>query len=421
MATHQIFRPVALNAQQTQWLGEVVLVRPLSFTVLSAAAALCAAAALLLLAFGSYTRSVAVLGQLVPDSGLLKLQVPQAGVVTEKRVREGQHVRAGEVLYVLSGERQSSTQGLTHAAISGQVGARLDSLHGELEKTRLVQQDERVALVKRIAARQSEMQKLDSQIDSQRARVRLSEEAVARYEGLLAQKYIARETLQLKQADFLDQKLRLQELERERINTGRELAAAEAELGSVPLRQQNQLAQIERNIAAAGVELAENEARRRLVITAPQSGIATAVVAAPGQTVEPGKPLLSIVPDGAKLQAHLYAPSRAIGFVKPGDVVLLRYQAFPYQKFGHAQGVVASVTRTALPPSEIAEAVAVMAGQGGEAQYRITVELASQAFQAYGAQQALQAGMLVDADVLQESRRLYEWALEPLYSLSGRF
>ncbi|UMR29041.1 HlyD family efflux transporter periplasmic adaptor subunit [Massilia sp. MB5] len=373
------------------------------------------------MAFGSYTRSVAVLGQLVPDSGLLKLQVPQAGVVTEKRVREGQHVRAGEVLYVLSGERQSSTQGLTHAAISGQVGARLDSLHGELEKTRLVQQDERVALVKRIAARQSEMQKLDSQIDSQRARVRLSEEAVARYEGLLAQKYIARETLQLKQADFLDQKLRLQELERERINTGRELAAAEAELGSVPLRQQNQLAQIERNIAAAGVELAENEARRRLVITAPQSGIATAVVAAPGQTVEPGKPLLSIVPDGAKLQAHLYAPSRAIGFVKPGDVVLLRYQAFPYQKFGHAQGVVASVTRTALPPSEIAEAVAIMAGQGGEAQYRITVELASQAFQAYGAQQALQAGMLVDADVLQESRRLYEWALEPLYSLSGRF
>ncbi len=420
MATPQIFRPHALNAQQTQWLGDVVLMRPLSFTVLSAAAALCAAAALLLLTFGSYTRSVAVRGQLAPDSGLVKLHVPQAGVVTERRVAEGQSVRAGDVLYVLSGERQSSTQGLTHAAISGQVGARLDSLHGELAKTRLVQQDERAALVKRIAALQSEAQKLDSQIDSQRARVRLAEDAVARYEGLFAQKYIGRETVQQKQADFLDQKLRLQELERERIGGGRELAAAQAELGSGPLRQQNQLAQIERSIAAAGVELAENEARRRLVITAPQSGIVTAVAAAPGQTVEPGKPLLSIVSAGARLQAQFYAPSRAIGFVKPGDAVLLRYQAFPYQKFGHARGVVASVTRTALPPAEIPEA-AVLAGQGGEAQYRITVELASQAFQAYGARQALQAGMLVDADVLQETRRLYEWALEPLYSLSGRF
>jgi membrane fusion protein len=119
------------------------------------------------------------------------------------------------------------------------------------------------------------------------------------------------------------------------------------------------------------------------------------------------------------LQAHLYAPSRAIGFIRPADHVLLRYQAFPYQKFGHAQGVVASVSRTALSASELAGAP-TGAAANGEPLYRITVILARPTITAYGKPQPLQAGMLVDADILQEKRKLYEWVLEPLYSLTGK-
>ncbi len=131
------------------------------------------------------------------------------------------------------------------------------------------------------------------------------------------------------------------------------------------------------------------------------------------------KPLISVVPVGARMQAHLYAPSRAMGFVKPGDAVLLRYQAYPYQKFGHARGRVLQVARTALPSQELAGVAGSQPG-GGEPVYRITVELARQSIRAYGKPQPLQAGMLLEADVLQDTRRLYEWVLEPLYSLTGK-
>jgi membrane fusion protein len=57
---------------------------------------------------------------------------------------------------------------------------------------------------------------------------------------------------------------------------------------------------------------------------------------------------------------------------------------------------------------------------GSEPLYRITVNLAAQAVTAYGQPQMLQAGMSLDADILQERRRLYEWVLEPLYSLTGK-
>ncbi len=56
----------------------------------------------------------------------------------------------------------------------------------------------------------------------------------------------------------------------------------------------------------------------------------------------------------------------------------------------------------------------------GEPVFSITVRLNQQSVKTYGTELPLQAGMRLDADILQETRRLYEWMLEPLYSISGR-
>ena len=73
-----------------------------------------------------------------------------------------------------------------------------------------------------------------------------------------------------------------------------------------------------------------------------------------GQAVSPSQLLAVIQPDGAALQVHLFAPSRAVGFIRPDERVNLRYQAFPYQKFGQQEGRVRSVAHTALSAAELA-------------------------------------------------------------------
>ena len=101
----------------------------------------------------------------------------------------------------------------------------------------------------------------------------------------------------------------------------------------------------------------------------------------------------------------------------------LRYQAFPYQKFGQQRGRVLQVSRTPLSPAELAGLnlpVALSQGAGSEPLYRITVALERQTVAAYGQEQALAAGMQLDADVLLERRRLIEWIFEPLLSLAQR-
>ena len=130
-----------------------------------------------------------------------------------------------------------------------------------------------------------------------------------------------------------------------------------------------------------------------------------------GQSVRTGEPLLRILPRGSRLQAELLVPSRAIGFMDPGDRVQLRYQAYPYQKFGHHTGRVVRIARSAVKPA---------AGGNGEPLYRVLVQLDSQAIRAYGKAEPLRPGMLLDADILGARRKLYEWVLEPLYSVTGR-
>lgn len=421
---HRIFRQAAIEAKHTSWLGQVILIRPITFSFLTALTAAMATVIIAFLILGTYTKRSRVSGHLVPSSGLLKVYAQQPGIVLEKRVVEGQKVRRGDILFVLSSERQSSTLGNTQANISSQVEARKKSLHAELEKNRFLQQDERNALTEKIASLQTELLKLDSQIEGQRNRVKLSKNTFSRYENLQAQGYISKDQLQQKQEELLDQHNRLHSLERDHIAIKREISIRKYELSGLALKHQNQLANIDRSIKSAEQELSESEAKRRLIVTAPENGTATAALVDIGQAVDASKTLISIVPEGSILQAQLYAPSKAIGFVKPMDMVLLRYQAYPYQKFGHAVGTVAYISKTALDSTELG----IVGGNGSylrnggnrEPLYRITVNLSSQTITAYGKQQTLQPGMLFDADVLLDKRRLYEWVLEPLFSVTGK-
>ena len=178
---------------------------------------------------------------------------------------------------------------------------------------------------------------------------------------------------------------------------------------------------IERDLSALAQQAAENEARSRIVVRAPQDVVVSGVLAEPGQTVTPAVALASLLPADARLQAQLFAPSSAVGFVRPNQPVELRYQAFPYQKFGHQSGAVVQVSRSPLQASELAGlALPAALSASGEPLYRITVALDHQSVAAYGEPQALVPGMQLEADVLLDRRRLIEWLFEPVLGIAGR-
>ena len=287
----------------------------------------------------------------------------------------------------------------------------------------------RAALARQIEAMRGELAQMGVEGELQNQRLTLAREAQARLESLRADNFISAAQVQAKAEELLGLQAQLQGLSRQRATQLREIGTLEAQLRELPLQAQALQGETERNLAALAQESAENEARQRIVVRAPQDGVLTAVLAEPGQSVSPAAALASLVPAQAKLQAHLFAPSSAVGFLRPQQDVLLRYQAFPYQKFGHHAGKVLQVSRTPLQASELAGlslstlATGISAATttgGGEPLYRITVALDEQAIPAYGQAQPLAAGMQLEAAVQLDRRRLFEWLFEPVIGLAGR-
>jgi membrane fusion protein len=414
-----IFREESLEAVQTRLQGEVILVPRMSTWWWCFLALAILAALVVFVTSGSYTRRSTVAGHLVPVTGMIRVQTPQTGVIIERKVTEGQPVRKGDVLYVLSSDRIGSGAREIQQDISQEIGQRRVSMQGEIARNQKVQNEELAHLNRRITALQADGQTIGRQIEQQRRRVAVAEDLKRRYQSLADQDYIAKEQLIQKELELSEQQSRLQALERDVQSTQRELGATAREIDSTKSRYANQNSGLQRMLSSAQQELTEVEARRRVVVTAPEEGVATLVSGEVGQVADVARPLLNIVPLKSPLQARLFAPSRTIGFIRPGDKVLVRYQAYPYQKFGLHEGKVVSISTAAVPGAELA-GFALPDVPAGEPVYAITVDLQSQKVMAYGQAQALQAGQRLDADILQETRKLYEWMLEPLYSITGK-
>lgn len=417
-----LFRLEALAQRQSNWLGEIVLIRPVSFRVLTLVAALFAALVIIFFFFGSYTKRSTVPGQLVPSSGQLKIHSPQYGVVLNRYVDEGQLVKQGAQMFRLSSERFAGNSGPVQAEVSDQLSQRYQSLNEELTKQQQLQAEERQSLKSKLKSLQQELVTLAQQTASQEKLVQIATNATDRYQGLMEKGYISMDQFQQRQAELLGQRQTLQGLARETTALTQQLVERRHEFSGLSATHENQLGSIQRSLSSVQQELIESEAKRTLIITAPQEGVATAILVEPGQTVDSSRPMMSIVPVNSRLQADLYAPSKAIGFVHEGDQVKVRYEAYPYQKFGQHSGNVLSISKTTLSASELASMNGSVPGLGlnGEQIYRIRVDLEAQSVLAYGELRPLQAGMLVEADILHETRRLYEWVLEPLYSLTGK-
>ncbi len=414
-----LFRHEALAARRAPLLGEIVLM-PGASSRWTALIALCVVLALvLLISLGTYTRRSTVGGQLFPAEGLIRVTAPQPGVVVEQWVRDGQNVHRGDVLFVLSGDRAGPDTLDYQRGIATQIEARRRSLEEELRRSGAAEPVEAEQLRRRIASMRAETAQVARQAEQLNLRIVGAQDAVQRYEGLFKQGYASRDELLAKQAELTELRNRLQGNRRDALVLEREAAATQRELDTLRARYANQRSELERAVSTARQEFTEIEARRRILVAAPSDGQVTLTQAEVGQSVEPNRPLAHLLPSTTQLVARLYAPSRAAGFVKTGAPVLIRFDAFPYQQFGQHTGRVLSVSTAAVGGADI-QGFAPRPELVGETLFAINVSLPAQAIDNAGQRLPLQAGMRVEADLLHETRRLYEWILEPLYAARSR-
>lgn len=425
-----LFRPEVLAARQAQWLGGIRIGRPLSFSVVTGAALAMAAALIAFACWGEVARKVTVHGLLLPQGGLINVAAQQAGVIAEVLVREGDEVKAGQPLLQLRSERVT-VAGDAALLTAQALAARRATLETERRLTEQNLRQRLDSLQQRQQSLQAEERQALAELDTHRLRLQLGQKSLERQQQLAHDGFVAAAQVQQKQEELLDLQLRERNAERNLQALQRDLQTVRADRQALETQTQTALTQLDRSVASLDQETTEADGRNGLTLTAPQSGRVSAITLGAGQYVQVAQTLVSLLPtqsskgaeaNAAELQAQLFAPSRTAGFVQPGQTVWLRYAAFPYQKFGMAQGEVVAVSRSPIAPQDLPNGqgqALVAAAQANEPMYRITVRLHQQTVNTYGKPTQLAAGMSLDAEVQQDSRKVWEWLLEPALAVAG--
>jgi membrane fusion protein len=407
-----LFRQEAIDFlhQRHSW-GEVVSLQPLSSTILTWTLAGVIGLILCFLSVAQYARKETVIGYLTPTSGTAKIFVPQQGFIKEIQVKEGQEVVEGDPLLTVVTSQITANGDDVNTTVLAVLAQQRNVVERQIaaeERRTASEQDRFASTIKGI---EGEITQLENQRNIQNERLVISESFVSTGTKLTASGALAPIELKRREEAALEQKQSLVSLDQQITARRTQLADTRHTLEQLPAVVAERIRVLRNDLSSIEQRVAEVNGRRAYVIKAPTSGRVSTLQATVGQVADPRHMQLEIIPFDGHLQAELFFPTRAFGFVRPGQQVRILYDAFPYQKFGTYHGSVTKVSHTILTANETTGPITLK-----EPAYRVTAALERPDIDAYGRKMPLQPDMLLRADVILEQRSLMRWLLDPVLS-----
>ena len=412
-----LFRQEVIDFQQNErQFGQVGLLQPISITIMTWFITAFVALGISLLLISPYSRKATVEGYLKTASGTAKIFALQRGTITNVHVIEGEDVKKGQPLLTIDTAQISSTGEDVNVVILDTLMNQRDQLNRQIagEEQRMASEQERLTLL--IQGRNDEITQIKAQIPLQENRISLSESLVASIAQLVRKGVATDVEYKRRQAEALDQKQGLNSQRQQLAAKQNELTDNQYSLSQLPIVTAGKIQLLRNDLSTIEQRIAEINGRRAFVIRAPMAGRVTALQASVGKVAEINQLQLEIVPSDSTLRAELFVPSRAIGFVRVGQRVGIRYAAFPYENFGRYAGTIVEISKNILTSSDSPSAPIELK----QPAYRITATLDRQDIDAYGNRMPLQAGMLLEGDIILDRRSLMRWVLDPLLSVRGQ-
>lgn len=348
----------------------------------------------------------------MPSSGLVKVFAPQSGAIRSANLHNDQRVHAGDVLYVLDTDTTSS-DGATQARILASLRNQRTLLARQIETKQRLRASKDRDLQDKVVNLHAQIAQATVQVSVQSMFTDVLQRQYNDFSSYVSKGISSNNELQTRQQAWMQARNALENVRNTKLQLEAQLTESEYQLRANDPQTDAEINTIHNQILDIDQKIANSEASRSVEVRAPSDGYVTAIDGHVGQSLAANAPLLTIVP-ASSLVAELVAPSRAVGFIVPGERVRLRYDAFPYQKFGQYGGTVMTVSRAALSDEEI-KSLPIEAQKA--TYYRVDVQPDAPYVNVYGQEQPLRASMQVEAYVLLDRRPLYEWILEPLYGL----
>lgn len=409
-----LFRKEAVQHATVRLSGDVLLATPVSAGILAALGCGFVAAVALLLANLTYARKEVATGWLVPERGLLTVTTREGGQVAEVFVHEGDTVGPSAKLVRLllgdSGAQLDARSELGRARADEQRAAQARFAAGDLEVAA-----ERARLRSRRGALRKQIDETERRVTLQDERLMLAKRAISRTETLVAQGYGASGTVDTRRSEALAIESELRALQSQLVSLRRDEAEVGMDERALSARQARQNAEAAAWQAEFSGRAAGERAETQFIARAPSAARVLALPFRQGQSAPPGGTIAMLMPAASRLEAEIFVPSRAVGFIRPGQQVTLMYDAFPHERFGVGKGMVRSVSETPILVSEATAGKVVLE----EPAFRVRVSLDRDSIAAYGRTIPLQVGARLRANIVIDQRSLWEWVFDPISVIRG--
>lgn len=409
-----LFRSQIVENQKYRLFGEISLAQPLRLrTIIVVGAGFLVLILTFLLSTGVH-RKERVHGIVVPSKGVLELPAAQPGTLAKLLVKSGATVSKDQPLFSVVNQTGSEVAVELAPQIIEQVELRLGLAQAAItDESKLLQQEltnvkssiAEIELSQRALKQEAEV--LFKRIELQRGWLKVNQDLFEKGQlTALALSESKDRLLVLEQAQV--------QLKRNKLSLTQEHRQARVRLMQLPLKYAENIRLHRQQASKYQQQLAELKNSFRNLVRAPIAGEVTAVHRKVGERISPGDLVITMVPEGSILIAELNVPTRSAGLLKIGQRILLRFDAFPYQRFGQLPAEVVQVDQT----------VQMQARNLSEASigpvYRLRAHLDKQSLHFKHQEYLLRPGMQVEADILLERRRLLDWLLQPLIGFTAK-
>lgn len=355
-------------------------------------------------------QTVAVQGKLQPASGVQAIEASVPGVVDDVAVVEGQRVARGDLL--LRFDARDAETRLNSAQRNR------DRLQNQVTINRVVlgEQPESSLSANQKALLKSQRQDNDGHLEAESAAIRRSKVRIAGLRQSLSTAEMVADRYQTLQREGASSELQVvaalakvtefrTSLDAEEEELIRLQSRRDADQGGREARLRKEIEANLNRIASLDTEIRKAEVLlSRISVQAPISGLVFDLNVSRGDVVPGGKgvkPMLQIIPED-DLQAKIYIPNEAIGFIRKGQRADISLAAFNASDYGYLPATVQRIGSDALTPKEQQREL----GQDAKGLYfPATLKLESQALTVGQRSVPLQPGMSLTADLHLRTRR----------------
>ncbi|MGJ8526065.1 Colicin V secretion protein CvaA [Halomonadaceae bacterium LMG 33818] len=414
-----MFRQAAIENRKRRWQGRAIMLPGLSPWLIGISCSLFMLILVIFIVFGSYTRRADVSGEVTTWPRATNIVSGVQGVIDKQYVQQGQNVQAGDPVFSIDVSK-STTAGNVSVSERRDIEDQISRINDIITHLKNSKAATLASLTAQKEQYQAALKKSTQIVKNAEQGIAIMRNNMNDYRAYLKRGLITKYELINQEATYYDQQNQLQTLTAQNQQNQLQITSLESEIQTQSADFDNRIYQMEIQRFDLNRNLTNTDLNGEVVIRALSDGKIDSLNVSPGQMVNSGDSLFQILPQHVDhYYLVLWVPNEQIPYIHTGDRVNLRYEAFPYQRFGQFGSTVSYISRAPASTQEMASYPGAPTPQQAASTpyYRVLIRPDHDSVFYNGQAMPLENGMKASATLFLEKRRIYQWMLSPFYDM----